>query len=195
MKKSWRKNQFFLHVSCYSKAYCNTPIVQKNRCSRGLGKKLMRDYNEATRVCCLSVESLFRETVIHIFQTIFQIIFPSVLTRLLNFCSQVPVGCKKHSLQYPLSLCFIFPWPLSWVMVCVVQREKNQEFTCCKLHTKYCVLLCVVGCSSGVIHSFYFFLLPKLLLKQEMTVAPRRLNWGDTQMFILHYFSLPWQFL
>lgn len=126
-EKNWRKNQFFLHISCYSKAYCNSPVVhnpteQKNRCSRGLGKKLMRDYNEATRVCSFSVESLFRDTVIHIFQTIFQIIFPFLfllffpflaLTRLLHFCSQMPVGCKKHSLQYPLSLCFIFPWPIS----------------------------------------------------------------------------------
>lgn len=131
-RKSWRKNQFFLLISCYNKVYCNREIVQnptevKNRCSRDLGKKLMRDCNESLWVCSFSVESLFRETVKHIFQTIFQIIFPSVLTRNLHFCSKMSMSFKKHSLQYPLSLCLLFPWPISWLMVCVVQRGKIRN--------------------------------------------------------------------
>lgn len=156
----------------------------------------MRDYNESTWVCSSPVESLLMETVIHILQTIFQIIFPSVLPRHFHLCSQMPMGFKKHSLQYPLSLCFIFPWPISWVMVYVVQREKKSVIHLLQATQQILfVLFCVLCCLSGVMHNFYLFLLLKLLLKQEMTVTPRRLNWGDTQMFILHYFSLPWQFL
>lgn len=52
------------------------------------------------------------------------------------------------------------------------------------------LLLHVVDCLSGAMHNFYLVLLLQLMIKQEMTVVVRRLNLGDTQMFILHYFSL-----
>lgn len=150
-------------------------------------------------MCFFAGESLCRERVIHIFQPMFQTMFHSILSRLLHFWSQMPVGCKKHSLQYPLNLCFVFPWPISWVnALCQSKRnwfcEEKGINLLQAIHQILFVLLRVGGCSSGVMHNFYLFLLLKLLIKQEMTVAVRRLNLGDTRMFIVHYFSLSWQF-
>lgn len=107
-------------------------------------------------------------------------------------------ACGLQETQPPISTEPLFYFSLAPFLsngLCCSKRKKSGIHLLQATHQILFVLLCVVGCSSGVIHSFYFFLLPKLLLKQEMTVAPRRLNWGDTQMFILHYFSLPWQFL
>jgi len=80
-------------------------------------------------------------------------------------------------------------------MPCVSQREaafvtkKGINLLQALEHTLF-VLLHVVSCSSGVMRNFHLFLLLKLLNKQQMTVALRRLSLGDTQMFILHYFLL-----
>lgn len=143
--------------------------------------------------CALSLlrESLFRETVLHIFQTIFQIIFPSVLTRHLHFCSQMLIWNTASNIHWAFVSFFLGPF-LEFVLF---KEKKSGIHLLQATHQILFVLSCVVCCLSGVMHNFYLFLLPKLPLKQEMTVAPRRPNWGDTQMFILHYFSVPWQFL
>lgn len=142
---------------------------KKNRYARGLEKQLVRDYNEATRVCPFPGESLCRGTAIHIFQTMFHVMFPSVLPRLLWFWWQTPMGCQKCSLQYPLNLCFVFPWPISWVNS-LFQSKRNcfrEEKGINLLQAIHQILFALlqVGCLSGVIPNFYLFLLLKLLKK------------------------------
>lgn len=60
--------------------------------------------------------------------------------------------------------------------LCCSKRKKSGIHLLQATHQILFVLLCVVCCLSGVMHNFYLFLLLKLLLKQEMTVSPRRLN-------------------
>lgn len=145
-------------------------------------------------------ESLCRGTVIYVFQTMFHVMFHSVLSRLFMVLVTMPMGCQKHSLQYPLNLCFAFLWPVSWVnALCQSKRnclcEEKGINLLQAIHQMLFVLSCVVGCSSGVMHNFYLFLLLKLLKKQEMTVALRRLSLGDTQMLLFIVLRVPIEFL
>lgn len=108
-------------------------------------------------VCSFSVESLFRETVIHIFQTVFQIIFPLVLTRHLHFCSQMPMDFNKHSLQYPPSLCFIFHWSISWVMVDVRKEKIRNSNVSSYSPNTVCTFMCgllLVRCNALLLFIF-----------------------------------------
>lgn len=89
-KKSLSKNQFLLQLCCCGMVCCNKQVVcspaeKKNRSGSGLGRQLMGECNEATQVCFFSGESLCGKTVIYIFQTMFQMMFHSILSRLVFF--------------------------------------------------------------------------------------------------------------
>lgn len=147
--------------------------------------------------------------MIHILQTMFHIMF------LLFYPSSYIFSWQTYGLPETRAListeclfclfvvdyffCIFFLGPFLDQMLYVSQGEtgfvrKKRINLFQAIHQILFVLLHVVCCSSGVMHNLYLFSLLKLLIKQEMTIPLRRWNLGDIQMFILHYFSLTWQF-